>query len=471
MNQTTNTGTQSRIHFSRNRSPIDAPAKPFLTQATVFLIVLSPALSAGIIPILNTSVPVTAIALLFVAPGLLILSIRERFSIRSTIDRLVFVYAAGVALSGLLGEKTDTNTLVAIAVLFSSLIVARSWAVAVSRGEPSAFAYWPLFAASVVIAIIAGSLGEFSPSDGRFSVPDSGLSTSVISRSVGYGVILSFSGLLVQTRQRWQLPSLAVLVSLLTVVALAGSRSALTGLIAALILMTLMRASTRRIIRSSGKRLLQSSGLLTRIGTFLLLVSMIALVTLNNRVTSSIIGYLSNPSAYATLSGRTDLWSIALRQFRSSPFTGLGYGQTSRALEGLDVWGQETIAQAHNVLVESLMTTGLLGTVPLIAILFWVTWNLVLALRVSEPRNPQVFVSSVGLLIFALVRSLTEGAMAQAGSVDVLVFFLATFGLQASNDRRITPTNPAEPYSRAVRKPSPRMRWHTLGAGRRSSSH
>ena len=61
-----------------------------------------------------------------------------------------------------------------------------------------------------------------------------------------------------------------------------------------------------------------------------------------------------------TLTGRTDLWEAIWKSFQESPLIGHGYFVTSRTGE-INVWSGPANRTAHNVLLQVLVTTGLVG--------------------------------------------------------------------------------------------------------------
>jgi O-antigen ligase len=61
-----------------------------------------------------------------------------------------------------------------------------------------------------------------------------------------------------------------------------------------------------------------------------------------------------------SFSGRTDLWEIIWRDFRYSPVLGHGYFVTTQN-GSTDVWGEPSNLTAHNLPLQILATTGLIG--------------------------------------------------------------------------------------------------------------
>jgi hypothetical protein len=62
----------------------------------------------------------------------------------------------------------------------------------------------------------------------------------------------------------------------------------------------------------------------------------------------------------SSFSGRTDLWEIIWQDFLASPLVGNGYFVTTRT-GNTDVWGEDSNLTAHNLPLQVLSTTGLVG--------------------------------------------------------------------------------------------------------------
>jgi O-antigen ligase len=72
----------------------------------------------------------------------------------------------------------------------------------------------------------------------------------------------------------------------------------------------------------------------------------------------------------SSLTGRTDLWEAIWASFRESPWRGHGYFVTSK--DGLlDVWTGPANRTAHNVVLQVMVTTGLIGLGLFLAAWLW----------------------------------------------------------------------------------------------------
>ena len=119
------------------------------------------------------------------------------------------------------------------------------------------------------------------------------------------------------------------------------------------------------------------------------------------------------PSGFFNLTGRTAVWFDGLDLFGKSPWLGNGF-QADRLLLG---------AHAHNFLIQALVQTGLLGTIPFILGLA-LAWILLLRslsrITLFVGKHKILLIQTAGILTFLSVRSITESTGAFF-SVDWLI--------------------------------------------------
>jgi len=112
-----------------------------------------------------------------------------------------------------------------------------------------------------------------------------------------------------------------------------------------------------------------------------------------------LVGVVSNE--FFNFSGRTHVWRQGLELFTESPFLGYGF-QADRYLLG---------THAHNSLVQSLLQTGVIGTIPFITGLM-LAWVLLIKISLNLYRFPHnnkpTIIQVAGLLAYLSVRSITE---------------------------------------------------------------
>lgn len=125
-----------------------------------------------------------------------------------------------------------------------------------------------------------------------------------------------------------------------------------------------------------------------------------------------------------TFISRAFLWNYiftTILQSKIDLLLGVGYG-ASQEMQTADLWSGVEIDQAHNFIVESIMSVGVFGTIFLALLFYKVFASYVNAIKKME-RSP-ILTMFFCLLIFFLFRGLTESSIAQAGSIDVLYYSL-----------------------------------------------
>ncbi len=96
-----------------------------------------------------------------------------------------------------------------------------------------------------------------------------------------------------------------------------------------------------------------------------------------------------DPEEVATLTGRTDLWSFVLHKLSESPIVGFGYGCPRFVISAEHHWPTH---HAHNVLLNFMLGTGLLGGC-LLLLMFW-------RLIREAIRTPRFFPDVILVLVF-----------------------------------------------------------------------
>lgn len=126
-----------------------------------------------------------------------------------------------------------------------------------------------------------------------------------------------------------------------------------------------------------------------------------------------------------TLSGRTEMWAEILNSFEDAPWKGHGYFISSKTGQLLvwDIWGNWT---AHNVWLQLLVTTGIIGAVIFgLHLLVLLSTMIQLSNRqTSGERKYLVFFIFIGLwyLLWGLLNSSIFGPT----SPETVVFFVVT---------------------------------------------
>jgi O-antigen ligase len=132
-------------------------------------------------------------------------------------------------------------------------------------------------------------------------------------------------------------------------------------------------------------------------------------------------------SEILTMTGRTELWGFVWDKIMEAPLLGHGFN-TAHTVLGRDWWGQPDAAVgAHNMWLQSLLTLGLIGTIP------FAYWHLhIVAHGLS---NRPLLSRMIG--IYILVLGLAEVGIAAHPSLLTYAAFLAM-----AHDARLAATRP-----------------------------
>lgn len=141
------------------------------------------------------------------------------------------------------------------------------------------------------------------------------------------------------------------------------------------------------------------------------------------------------------LTGRIDIWIFSWNAWLDSPWFGYGLGGSRDVLlDGwASQWGSKTNT-AHNVLLESLLNFGIVGTFVLLLILFLAIKKLVF-IRVESEEEMIGFVKfiSVSFLVFIIIQGVTEKSFSGTASISTgmlaVVLALVTLGSRLTKDR------------------------------------
>lgn len=127
------------------------------------------------------------------------------------------------------------------------------------------------------------------------------------------------------------------------------------------------------------------------------------------------------------------LWQIAVSVWREHPFIGTGIGdfhyETKRKIESGQTRLDYVYGHAHNIFLDALATTGLLGLSALVVAFFIVPVRIFLYFGFEstvKKADLPVLAGLTHLICFA-VFGLTEGWLARSPMVSVFIFGLLVF--------------------------------------------
>jgi len=156
----------------------------------------------------------------------------------------------------------------------------------------------------------------------------------------------------------------------------------------------------------------------------------------------SLIGRFT--SGEATLSGRTYLYALAWDLFESHPITGIGWGQYRQHTLGLLNFYDDTTYQTHNVYLQLLCETGIVGLFGFLAATLTTLFH---TIKKYRKHLTQWTVSEKAALQFSLYQQVLFLAYAMSGNnlydhnflimyfIGILISFCPKGGKKRSEDR------------------------------------
>ena len=145
------------------------------------------------------------------------------------------------------------------------------------------------------------------------------------------------------------------------------------------------------------------------------------------------------------LSGRVEMWDAVWKQFERSPLIGHGYFVTSENGQ-LDVWDGPSNHTAHNLALQVLVSTGIIGGA-IFLFAFWRVGSAIWRLRRGDGAAQAVFVLILLVALWYLGWSQTCISFIGPVLPESVVFFLL-LGLGVGQVIRFQP--PARPYHEAI---------------------
>lgn len=275
-----------------------------------------------------------------------------------------------------------------------------------------------LFFGTVTVSISAYFLIERADMTARLSGPGF-LSSSSVGRDAALATIIGGVGFLARLRHGRLYAAIAAITA--SILLLTVSKSSIIGVVAALLVAHLLTVSRKRFMRSFALALL------------LMGMTYFAMDFLEVQY----IKYTHIRRATETFTGRTILWEhISNNLLPGHWWFGFGYHSPSVILDVVPAWGTVYVGQSHSAYWESLLSVGIIGTIPLyLTVVATVIMFVSAAIRrrLEDGYARTVFC----ILVFLLVRSFSEGSFAQAGTIDIGL--LAFCVLTAASLKRFSP--------------------------------
>jgi O-antigen ligase len=141
----------------------------------------------------------------------------------------------------------------------------------------------------------------------------------------------------------------------------------------------------------------------------------------------------NDPTEISSLSGRAQIWEHSWELITKNPILGYGYNSTKELLGTYKGFADYlSVDSAHNVYLQSLLSVGILGTIPFVIVLGYLTYRMV--------KRPIPFVCY--MIVTVLISGMTDtDAIAYTPTLMTMLFFVASVwpgleGLPVTNARQ-----------------------------------
>nr|WP_300091357.1 O-antigen ligase family protein [Sedimentibacter sp.] len=119
-----------------------------------------------------------------------------------------------------------------------------------------------------------------------------------------------------------------------------------------------------------------------------------------------------NPSSAAADSSflyRIEIWKACLRIIRDHPFTGIGFGTLFKHISEYSTVVKTNIEHSHNIYIQSLTETGIIGFGIFSAIIFKAAAAILRCIKNSQ--NNQMWITAFIILTMALIHGLVDSVL------------------------------------------------------------
>lgn len=289
-----------------------------------------------------------------------------RYAFRSGLTALFIVYALFAVSTAFYSPMPIFGLVAGLALVGLTLVAAR-----LSQGQQEdLLALWEaIFWASCLMCFLSLALMAISPmqardlSDARYRLRGVTGTANALGPLMAIGFIAALLRIRTTAGKWSRVFTVVMALTFLVTLALTYSRTAIVGLGAGLIGAALV------------------SGVIGTLGfmVVLLALAMGGAALLNPDINDTILQTLANLFAktgevgeLTSLTGRGVIWEACWKLFTDRPTFGYGLGSVRVVLPLAysDQWGN-VYGTAHNFLLESLISVGWVGTLPLVAVLLW----------------------------------------------------------------------------------------------------
>jgi len=122
------------------------------------------------------------------------------------------------------------------------------------------------------------------------------------------------------------------------------------------------------------------------------------------------------------LSGRAELWNLIWKSHQESPWIGHGFFVTSKT-GSIRIWNKEGNVPAHNIWLQALVTTGIIGTVLFLSGIVGTCFATIVRLALRRESIRLAFLMAI-LMCFYLGWSLTSDSLLGPIQPETVVFYV-----------------------------------------------
>ncbi len=308
--------------------------------------------------------------------------------------------------------------------------------------------YWSsllVAAGSLILMAVSSNLARDISDAAGYRLKGITGSANALGPMMAIGAILSPVMFRLSQHRAWRWFYLLMAAAFIAALTLSKSRSSMSGLVAAFVVTF---AVTRR--QTIWAILIAS-----------LLASLSLVVVTQPKAANAVLGSVTklvsrsgDVAELTSFTGRSDIWHASWGLIKAKPWIGYGLGSIRVELPRAyaDMWGN-TYSTAHNFVLESLISVGLVGTSLLLLATLWTTFGLIRLIRnmpsekTSHAIAPLLSLTALRCMVFLWVYSGMEKAFAGtvAPATVVLGLCIASFAHAKANAMPIA-QQPARKY-------------------------
>lgn len=375
-----------------------------------------------------------------------VLAARKRVRVPTPV---MFLFGFGLVAAASALVSVDPKASLLRAGAFLALIICAFLAAEASdssRLAASAFVLFPasLSALALALAIFLPSF-VFAEANGfpRLSLPLFSLHPNTLGAIVAIGVVVAIGRARAHAARRWVW--LAVLALELPVLLLTYSRSSLLDVFVGLLVFAYVTRRATPAILFTG------------------CVAVLLTATVGDALLSLVLRG-QEIAAIEGLSGRRDIWGVALEAWRASPLIGLGYGEgAATVLESSGLYLSYSVSTTDSFFLDALLETGSVGAVMVLGIYVSVFRGIWVLRRAQAPHRStrRLGAEFAAVSAMILVHALGSGGVGRFHVLAVLMVF-AVVGLWRSSHPCAVGT--VHPGDGAVDEPSDTARTSEEGS-------